>query len=437
MEEELPQGDFLEEREPVDAYRELCGLLQRPRSTFAPFHDLLLCASSILFAHGWESPDQEWTDFKLTFDQQLAETKQFLVWSSRFQEKTDQFVEHISQAFDLLELLRCQSARLDESVVQADALNFVFALEQIELALCEFSTQLQALRDLESRSPQYCEVPYVQDLFRLAEAVRRGALEKELLAERLLAFEEVQGFIRESLREQGELSASDLRAVEEAFSLQDDGLDLMFAYLDTGKTSALEKGLGWVQQAWDKLLRLRHQMLAAQEAAHLPTCPQCGLVNPQGVRRCSACQTYLSNQSLAFSPTSGGNFERMAEAIADLNKGRLSLQQFAEEVESYRRVYQEGEVLLERLSLVRPCQSAETDHFGQACSLYCQGLQDLDAGISQLEQFVDLQRRQRLRQEVPPGALELIFSGQQSLVQLQELGGNGRQTGHWPGPSNH
>ncbi len=423
MEEELPQGDFLEERAPVDAYRELCGLLQRPRSTFAPFHDLLLCASSILFAHGWESPDQEWTDFKQTFDQQLAETNQFLVWSSRFQEKTDQFVEHISQAFDLLELLRCQSARLDESVEQADAVNFVFALEQIELALCEFSTQLQALRDLESRYPQYSEVPYVQDLFRLAEAVRRGALEKELLAERLLAFEEVQGFIRESLREQGELSADDLRAVEEAFSLQDDGLDMMFAYLDSGKISALEKGLLWVQQAWDELLKLRHQMLTAQEAAHLPTCPQCGLVNPQGVRRCSACQTYLSNQaSLTFSTTPGGNFERMTEAIADLNNGRLSLQQFAEEVEDYRRVYQEGAVLLERLSLVSPSLPAEMDHFGRACSLYRQGLQDLNSGISQLEQFIDLQRRQRIRQEVPPSALELISSGQQSLVQLQELG---------------
>lgn len=432
IEEEIPQGEPFDERTPVDPLLEFSDLLQRPPSSFAPFNDLMICARAMLWQDGLEASDPKWMAAKSSFDREVAEVTQFLLWSSRYQEQTPDFVEPITQVFSLLELLQFQSARLDEAVQGADAVNFVFSLEQLEFSLGELSTRLQSLRELEEKQPKFSQVPYVQDLFRLAGAVRRGALEVELLAERLVAFEEVQGFVREALREQGGLSSADLEPIEAAFDLQDDGLDMLFAYLESGNPSALDKGLDCVQQAWDRLLGLRQEVLLAQEQADLPTCLRCGMVNPAGVRRCSACHSRLPEQvGLHFSmedcavtlPTSpGANLERIQSAASRLVSGQLSLQQFADEIEREREACLQAAQLLDRLDLRGSALDfQELEDFKVARDLYAQGLEHLDEGIFELEQFIEHQRRSRLRLELPPLALEKIRLGQDYLLQMNEF----------------
>lgn len=430
FDEDLPLGEVFTERTPVDPYRELCALLQRPRSGFGPFDQLLQKAEVLVGPDGQFFPDLEWGDLKQAFDLEVADIKDFLVWSSRFQEQTPELVELIAQAFSILENLEWQSARLDESADEGDTVNLVFSLEQLGYSLQEFSSSLQALRQLEERQPKFSEVPYVQELFRLAEAVRRGALGPDLLEERLLVYEEVQRFVHDSLHHHGELSDSDLNKIDEAFALQNEGLDFLFAYLECHKVSALDKGLALVQQAWAQLLEMRQEMLLAQERAELPTCLRCGLLNPQGVRRCSACQARLPEQSSFQVSTTDvpdtrpcrSGLEHITRVVSRMSAGQLSLQQFADEVDVQRGLYRQASALLVRLEAsAQSLPTQEKADFNQARQLFTQGLKELDSGIHQLEQFIEVQRLSRTRLEIPGLALEKIRVGHETLGQLTEL----------------
>ena len=378
-------------------------------------------------------PDERWHSRKLVFDQELEHTLQFLSWSARFQEPLPEFVTPMTEVFQLLEILQDQSLRLDQAMVNSDPQELVFSLQQLHQALEQLGLRMQELREWEAGQPRYSEAPYVQELFRLADAVRRGALAPELLAERLNAYEETQGFVRESLRQQGVLSVQDGARVEGAFALQNQGLDLIFGYLEGGDELQLEEGLAAIKQAWDELLGLRQELHRAEQLARSKFCVKCGVVNSSELRRCAACNARLldnghfASVSLGFveGPSrslTSGNLERIELAVHRMAAQECSLLEFAAEVEWYRGVHSESQKLLERLppidpELLDPEPLARLQH---AYEISVQGLDRTEQGLQELEWFVQ-QRHSGDQCPVPLSAMEKIREGLEALKELETI----------------
>ncbi len=155
------------------------------------------------------------------------------------------------------------------------------------------------MRSQAREGPQYSEVPFTQELLRVAHHYLKGKLPLVAVQERLDAFchyhDRLENRFEETKPSDAEASLFKARQMdlEEALTIQLQGIEDLDVALERRSDEAIKEALELLKVAADHLVEIYEALRQADLAPSTKSCFRCGATNVAEARLCSACQAVL------------------------------------------------------------------------------------------------------------------------------------------------
>ena len=433
--EEIPETFEEEEELPEDDPEVLLAqLTERGTSGLASFDTLVEKTAAVLRGQD-ELPifEEHWS----VVDRELGEMAHHFTEGLRYQEATEEVVKSGSHALDQFEWLQAQMGRLLDAVHEEDPVSAVYALTEAHHSLVELFRAYNQLRQVED-TVKYSERPLVSELIRVARLVGQGKLPPDALHDRLHAFCDVQDYFQQLLQnaaptpgEAGVLENHRER-LEAALARQNEGLDLLYEYLREPETDKLEQGLGLVEEATPVFLELQQKLAGVGGLGEDRPCPFCSAPNEPHARFCVKCSarlpetgTFEAASQASFSEggdtTLASNFQRLVEAADKMAGGQITVDQFAKVVEDLRSLHER--CVKTMLGMKPPPDETPAEQlrlFEQAKDHAETGLDTIDEGLAELEDFIDGEFGAHGRDQLLSRGVDTVLAGAEHLQKVGE-----------------
>lgn len=155
------------------------------------------------------------------------------------------------------------------------------------------------MRSQAREGPQYSEVPFTQELLRVAHHYLKGKLPLLAVQERLDAFchyhERLEHRFEETHPSDAEANLFKIRQtdLEEALSIQLQGIEDLDLALERRSDDAVKEALEVLKVAAEHLVEIYQALRQADLEPSTKTCFRCGATNVAEARLCSSCQAVL------------------------------------------------------------------------------------------------------------------------------------------------
>lgn len=433
-EEEIPETFEEEEELPEDDPEALLAqLAKKGTSGLASFDTLAQKAAAVLRGQE-EVPvfEEQWS----VVDRELGEMAHHFGEGLRYQEPTEEVVKSGTNALDQFEWLQSQMARLLDAVHEEDPVSAVYALVEAHYSLLELFRAYNQLRQVQD-TVKYSERPLVSELIRVARLVGQGKLPHDALHDRLNAFCDVQDYFQQLLQnaqptpgEAGVLETERER-LEAALARQNEGLDLLYDYLRESDTDKLENALNLIEEATPVFLELQQRLAGVGGLGESRPCPFCSAPNEPHAKFCEKCSARLPETGTfaAASQASfreGGdqalasNFQRLVEEADKMARGQITVEQFGKTVEGLRSLHER--CVKTMLGMKPPPEDTPAEQmrvFEQAKDHAENGLDTIDEGLAELEDYVDGEYGGHAPEELLSHGVDTVIAGAE---QLQKVG---------------
>ena len=418
--EEIPEtfeDDDLPDELPLDVIRRCQDMTH-----IEPFERLKSETEQWLLGHrDPEELDQRW----LALDQELAARHHYFQEGLRFQEWSDLLIVTGRQIFEQFEWIQDQMQRFQTGVLEGLELEVAYAVEQIYASLVVLQQAYGRLQELQESLPAMSDSPLVAELIRVGQLTAEEKIPSESFLERLHVFCDMQERLRQALqhaqpapRERAILE-EERAPLEEAFELQQTGVEVLIHFAGTLDRSLLEKGIELLEKGAQTQIRLRQRLNGAVETAESRACPFCSSCNEIHSRFCSACSARLPEQAerpeaLSLggetpSPGLSSHFQRLADAVQQRLRGHIEESEFQATLHWFRGLY-EGVCRQRKAQQPAPAQTPADQK-----QLLAQAQESLESGLELIGEGLELLESGEQLED----ALETVIAGGDRLLEME------------------
>lgn len=300
-------------------------------------------------------------------------------------------------------------------------------------AIADMFGLFEEMRTEEESFPVFSKSPYIQEIIRIAAGVGKGEYSSEVLQQKIAWMRQRQ---QEFSKEFVSLSSSPrenedvdklLPLAERALGRMGQALDEMAVYFTDKKRQHLKDGCEQLLKASEVLVVIQDRLLKASEAKPA-ACPKCSFLNPGGAKTCLECGAAmpevigLSTQTLELkeNQTSEASYTYLARlqgAVDSFLHNSIGKDELRKHIVFFAGKAKDGKREFEALKF--PTEFAEPNEEQAARNAHeClkQGVQYVQQGVAQLEQFLADDNKEHL-----PEAIEAIKKGANLIADCQQI----------------
>ncbi len=180
-----------------------------------------------------------------------------------------------------------------------DSDNALTAARELKEAVKQLFLSFGDLKRQAATGPQYSQLPFTQELLRVAHHYLKGNLPMSAVQERLDAFCNYHDNLELSLEHMVPTSAEAAVLeerqddLEEALALQLQGIEDLDLALERRSDRGVEKAIEALTDSAEALHDIYQELENAQNAVATVTCFRCGAINDAHSRLCSGCGAHL------------------------------------------------------------------------------------------------------------------------------------------------
>lgn len=356
---------------------------------------------------------------------------------SRFQEKTDFFMkesqiinENFSKLKEGIHLMKNYFKSSNKDDVEQ-------GMTQSIAAFRELFASFDRLKEKEKEAPVHSKSPFMNEIIRVAQLIKRNKLPKELLKERIDTFLFIQQnfavnfeYMTPSLDEKP-IFDEHKEEVRKQINNVIEGLKLANTYVVTNNLASLDEGLEKAKAAVDYLLDFEDKLANAREAPKVKLCFQCSTENPRSAKYCVKCNFSFpplqmeEESTMDFRLDESGiqqtghvmteNVVKMFNAVENIKSGAISMDEFKKTLIWFQQLISKANEEQKKIPDPQSDENPEAmDAFLQFKETFIQGVKYMEEGLERLQLFCQNQSPDLLET-----GMESIFQGGDLLYQVK------------------
>ena len=358
-------------------------------------------------------------------------------YESKFQEITDFFkqeAEIISENFTRLQegtkLIRRYLEAADKQALEEGV---GIAIESYD----ELFASFDRLKKADEERPIWSDSPFINEICRVADCVKRGTLPKERLQERIEIFLQIQyKFMADFDNMQPTIDERPIYeekkdTVKEHLNMVLEGLNIALSYMNTGNEEDLDAGLEQAKEAVKFLIAFEKELKEAREAPKVKFCFKCGTENPRSARYCVKCNFNFPRLQMEEESTldvrieEGGiqqtgqaqseNVMKLYNVVDQIKTNQISMDEYLDTVYWFEDLLIKGREEQSKIKVPDDMGDPQImEAFEQFTELFELGMTDLEQGIRMLKHFPELNDPNLLDK-----GMESILRGGDRMQQVQ------------------
>ncbi len=292
------------------------------------------------------------------------------------------------------------------------------------------------LKKEDEKRTVWSESPYLNEICRVADCVKRGTLPKERLKDRLELFLQIQhrfmmdfDNMKPTIDERpivDEMKEEVKRKLTQVL----ESLNLAMTYFQNHNFENVDIGLEQARGAVDYLLEFERKLKTAREAPKIKFCFKCGTENKRANKFCVKCNFKFpplqmeEEYTMDISVDEGGlkqtghilteNVMKLNNAVEKVKSGEITFDEYLDTVSWFDELLRTGREEQAKITVPEGMDSDTMEAFEQFKETFELGMADMEDGIRRLRIFAETDDQNLL-----DTGMEMILRGGDRLYQVQ------------------
>lgn len=372
-------------------------------------------------------------------DRLLDQLTRVFKYESRFQEKTEFFLKESEIIENNLKKAKEGIRRIQKYFKNPEKRYIEEGLKSSIEAFTELFASFDRLKEQESKQTIYSESPYMNDIMRVADCVKRGVLAPELLKERIDMFLALQKNLAQNFdnmqptMDERVIFEENRDKIKKKINEVIEGLNLAKTYFLTQRFECVEEGLQKAAEAVKVLIEFEKKLKEAREAPKVKYCFRCGTENPRSVRYCIKCNYNFPPLQIEEEATldvrleEGGiqqtghvmteNLAKLYGAVDGIKSGTISMEEYIQTINWFRDIMNRAMEEEKKIKIPEGGDPEAAEAFAAFKETFDLGMQDIGDGLALLTLYVERQSPDLLET-----GMEQIMRGGDRLFQVKMVG---------------
>lgn len=349
----------------------------------------------------------------------------------QYQPPTEEFEGVAMEIYLNFDLIRDEATLALQAAAGQDTAQCEFHLAAAREGIQRLMELFADLRAQEASRPKFSELPWINELCRVAVSCRQGDLEEECLSERLEQCRELYEMTLTSLPALANPGASPAtwQELRDAFSAALDqiraGLELVSQYVSQGDEESLDEGLEQAQAGAQALLEQHRRLEELEQTEPFILCPNCSTSNALGAVRCSKCSSPfprredMEPEDVDSQQAWPSHVATLLSALEDLRCGRSEVDPVQDLLQQMRERFEKGLRFFQDLKSPRSADPSAAGAFEETRQNLMRESQHALEGLEVLQGALNQGNWDFLTP-----ATERFLAGVQGLVEIHQLDQN-------------